>query len=156
MPDELRTPAKKPQLLVAEQGGFFFGDPPTHVVGVVDGTTYALIYDGQPKPRLTVDFEGWRVRIDVETSTVEEGGIAEEELFEALEFARDRADGLTKVWLVMRESFTSEAPVDHASGRIEQASMIAAMSASAARNRFARSSCDPARARLSPCRVTLK
>ena len=109
MPERLRTPTEEPPLRAIEHGGFFelFDAAPKHAIGVVDGAAYALIYDGQPKPRLTVDLDGWRVRIDVETATVAEGGIAEEKLAQALEYARDHRDALRAAWRMMHERFVA-------------------------------------------------
>ena len=109
MADELRTPPEEPPLRVIEHGGFFelYKPPPKHVIGTVDGATYTVIYDGQSEPRLTVDFDGFRVRIDAETATVVEGGIADEELGRALEYAEDNTEALAAVWSAMHESFAS-------------------------------------------------
>lgn len=94
---------------VIEHGGFFelYHPPPKHVIGTVNGATDTVIYDGLPEPRLTVDFDDFRVRIDVGTATVIEGGIAEEELGNALEYARDNAEAVAAVWFAMHEGFTS-------------------------------------------------
>ena len=53
MPNDDRTPTKEPPLLAFEHGGFLevYRDPPKHVIGEVDGAVYAVIYDGQPRPR---------------------------------------------------------------------------------------------------------
>ena len=109
MVEQLRTPAEEPPLRVIEHGGFFelYKPPPKHVIGTVNGATYTLIYDGQPHPHLTVDLDGWRVRIDVGTATVAKGSIAEEELDKALEYARDNAEALAAVWSAMHEEFAS-------------------------------------------------
>ena len=113
MPERLRTPTEDPPLRVIEHGGFFevFDAPPKHAIGTVDGAAYALIYDGQPKPRLTVDLDGWRVSIDVETATVTEGGIAKAQLAKAFEYARDRRDALGTAWLAMHERFERDRAV---------------------------------------------
>ena len=106
MPNDDRTPAREPPLLAFEHGGFFevYRDPPRHVIGEVDGTVYAVVYDGQPRPRLTIDFDGRRTKIDVETGTVVEGGMAEDELANALEYAKACAGELASVWQDMHDA----------------------------------------------------
>lgn len=95
MTDRLQTPTEEPPLRVIEHGGFFevYDAPPKCAIGVVDGATYALIYGSPPKPRLTVDLDGWRARIDVETAVVLKGGIAKEQLYRP----PDQGDGCSRL-----------------------------------------------------------
>ena len=100
MPEELRTPDEEPKLLSAEHGGFFsvYRDAPKLVLEKVDGATVALIYDGNPKPRLTVDLESARAIVDVETATVAKGVLRQDVVESVLEYAVANRDVLAEIW----------------------------------------------------------
>ena len=106
MADELQTPTKESPLLVAEYGGVsLYRNRPKYVIGVEDETTYSVIYDGQPSPRMTIDSDGRRVKIDLGTGVIVEGGISDEELLaEAVDCAKDCAKELASLWRTLHES----------------------------------------------------
>ena len=100
MPEELRTPDEEPKLLAAEHGGYFFlyRDAPKVELEEVDGAKISLIYDGSPRPCLTVDFEGARAIVDVEAATVEKGVLREDLMAEILEYTAANRDVLAEMW----------------------------------------------------------
>ena len=100
MPEELRTPDEEPKLLAAEHGGYFFlyRDAPKVELEEVDGAKISLIYDGSPRPPLTVDFEGVRAIVDVETATVARGVLPEDLMADVLEYTAANRDVLAEMW----------------------------------------------------------
>ena len=89
-----------PKLLAAERGEFFFvyRDAPKVEIGQVDGATVALIYDGGPKARITVDLEGLRAKVDVGTATVVEGVLRRDVMARVLEYAAENREVLAEIW----------------------------------------------------------
>ena len=100
MTEELRTPEEEPKLLAAEHGGFFsvYRAAPKVELGRFDGATVSLIYDNNPRPRLTVDQAGSRAVIDVETAMVVKGVLREDVMADVLEYAAANRDVLAELW----------------------------------------------------------
>ena len=100
MTEELRTPDEEPKLLAAEHGGFFsvYRDPPIVELEKLGGALVSLIYDGNPRPRLTVDLEGARAIVDVETAAVAQGVLREDVMADVLEYTAANRDLLAEIW----------------------------------------------------------
>lgn len=77
------------------------------VYGEFEGVLYALVYDDQLRPRLTVDLEGRRARIDVWTGALVEGGLCESEFAKARRIVRNARDLLSERWQDLHESARS-------------------------------------------------
>ena len=65
---------------------------------IIDGALYALVYDGQPEPRLTVDYPDERTRIDVWTGAILDGEIGESRLAVALRLVEYESVRLSCAW----------------------------------------------------------
>ncbi len=74
---------------------------------IIDGALYALVYDGQPEPRLIVDYRGERTRIDVWTGAVLDGDIGESRLTVALRLVESESKRLSRAWQDMHRDAES-------------------------------------------------
>ena len=74
---------------------------------IIDGALYALVYDGQPEPRLTVDYPDERTRIDVWTGAILDGDIGESRLAVALRLAGSENKRLSLAWQDMHRDAES-------------------------------------------------
>ena len=74
---------------------------------IIDGALYALVYDGQPEPRLIVDYPAERTRIDVRKGAILDGDISESRLAAALRLVEYESKRLSRAWQDMRQDAES-------------------------------------------------
>lgn len=68
---------------------------------IINGALYALVYDEQPEPRLTVDYPDERVKIDVWTGETMDGDIGRSRLAVALRLVESESKRLSLAWQEM-------------------------------------------------------
>ena len=106
---------------LARHSNFFsqYEDAPVWVYGEFEGVLYALVYDAQRRPRLTVDLEDQRARIDVWTGAVLDGDLGESELAVARRLVRNANDVLSERWQVFHESAKSRRRINELADYLE-------------------------------------
>ena len=97
-------------LRLLEHGGFFevrSEAPMREFEAEGSDAGYSMVYDGQPEPKLSVELDGDRTVIGVETGEVLEGFIAEDELALTLAIIDANAGELSEWWRETHERIES-------------------------------------------------
>jgi len=103
------TPLENP-LRLLEHGGFFdvWAEAPMSTFEAEGSDAgYSMAYDGQAEPRLSVELDGNKVVIDVQTGEVLYGTIEEGELAYALAILGANAEELSAWWRNTHERIES-------------------------------------------------